>query len=769
MGDKNKLGGKYQDIGTIKVGDETTINNNYYANPAATLPKELTLNLPKTHPGDIIGRENDLDELHRLLGTEKRVLLVNGLGGIGKTTLAQAYVYQYYEQYRHIAWIAQDSDNLANDIVNTQGLRENLSIPAEFDPQQLFGEVIRKLKGIADKPNLLVVDNAEQSIKLCLNVLPSQPDWHLLVTSREEVSGLFTKELDFLSLEQAVELFKKHYTHKKLDEGQIRELVTAVDRHTLTVEILAKTAQALRYDTGQLQNAIANDLQANLDVAHNKQHAGLNRITAYLGAVFNLSNLNEGEIALMKQFACLPAEFHSYELLKDLLVNEDGPGATAFTESLNSLAQKGWLLQNKETDSYKMHRIIAEVTKKQQNISVADVKVPLDAITGRLYLDETRDNPVDKFTWIPFGKALLANFDNVADGEMAVLQNNLALVLRELGDYRGAKALLEKALASDEKNFGTDHLKTANRYSNLALVLKNLGDYQGAKELLEKALTFAEKNFGADHPTTASYYSNLATVLKDLGDYRGAKALLEKANASAEKNFGAEHPTTAISYSNLATVLQDLGDYQGAKALLEKAVASDEKNFGTEHPTTAIDYSNLAAVLRALGDYQEAKGLLEKALASAEKIFGEEHPKTAIRSSNLATVLQDLGDYQGAKALLEKALASNEKNFGTEHPETAISYSNLALVLKDLGDYQGVKVLLEKALASDEMNFGVEHPTTAISYHNLSAMLYELRDYNEALRLSDAALAIVRKVFPAGHPTIETVRWWNEEIKSKIK
>ena len=146
---------------------------------------------------------------------------------------------------------------------------------------------------------------------------------------------------------------------------------------------------------------------------------------------------------------------------------------------------------------------------------------------------------------------------------LSIAENDMALVLQDLGDYAGAKQLLEKAMASDEKNFGPDHPNTVVRYSNLATVLNNLGDYAGAKQLLEKALASNEKNFGPDHPDTAMSYSNLALVLQDLGDYAGAKGLLEKAIASNEKNFGPNHPKTTVSYSNMATILKDLGDYAG--------------------------------------------------------------------------------------------------------------------------------------------------------------------------------------------------------------
>ncbi|WP_083766237.1 tetratricopeptide repeat protein [Chloroherpeton thalassium] len=42
-------------------------------------------------------------------------------------------------------------------------------------------------------------------------------------------------------------------------------------------------------------------------------------------------------------------------------------------------------------------------------------------------------------------------------------------------------------------------------------MLKDLGEYEAAKTLLEKAVKSDEKNFGEAHPYTARSYSSLAT------------------------------------------------------------------------------------------------------------------------------------------------------------------------------------------------------------------------------------------------------------------
>jgi signal recognition particle GTPase len=74
-----------------------------HQNSIAKTSKELTLRIPKIHLTEVIGREDELEDLHKLLFDNKHVVVVNGLGGIGKTTLAQAYMSLYYDDYQHIA------------------------------------------------------------------------------------------------------------------------------------------------------------------------------------------------------------------------------------------------------------------------------------------------------------------------------------------------------------------------------------------------------------------------------------------------------------------------------------------------------------------------------------------------------------------------------------------------------------------------------------------------------------------------------------------
>lgn len=685
-GEKNVVKGSITNIkGDVNIGDRI-IYNYYYTD--AKLAKELTVHLPKIHPDDIIGREEVLIQLHQLLSVDQRVVVVNGIGGSGKTTLAQVYISKYYYEYEHIVWITQSSQGIASDFINASGLLNNLKISTtNLEPGDIFEEIVRKLKSIEDKPNLLIIDNAEQSLKKYKDMLPGPPQWHLLVTSREDLSGFYLKPLDFLTEEQAIKLFKKHYTHKSLKEQNIKDLVISVDYHTLTIEILAKTAQVHRYDAITLKQAIESDIRANVEIA--RQSDLVEKVGTYLRSIFNLSKLSRDEIWLMKQLTCLPPNFYLYDLLYELIIGEEDLHKNNFSENLSELAKKGWLLYNKaDEDSYKLHRIIAEVVKKEHPVIVADVKQLIAVVNLKLSLEATGENWYDKFVWIPYGKSLFANFSEDLSPEIVELGSNLAVMLQDFGDFEEAKEILEKIVFYNEKNRGTEHVVTIDSYVILGSVLNELGEYERAKRLFEKVTDYSEKTYGTKHPKTGTSYFSLARVAIELGDDDEAKILLKKAVRIAEINFGTDPAFTAASYTNIGVLLlNNLEDYEGGMALLEKAIEIGENISDSEQTSTARYY--LAMILKALGDLEGAKKLSEKEVQIAEKNFGTEHVKTATRYNNLAMILLDLGDYSKALELSSKALSIYEKVLPEGHQEIAgasVTYQYIRTTIEENND-----------------------------------------------------------------------------------
>jgi hypothetical protein len=81
---------------------DSTLNNPLFNYGEKEIPKHLgTLPFP---PELFLGREDDLAQVHqKLFGSENVLLLVNGEGGIGKTTFASRYYHRYADGYSHMA------------------------------------------------------------------------------------------------------------------------------------------------------------------------------------------------------------------------------------------------------------------------------------------------------------------------------------------------------------------------------------------------------------------------------------------------------------------------------------------------------------------------------------------------------------------------------------------------------------------------------------------------------------------------------------------
>ena len=769
--------------------------------PRKTFPKPLN-SLPNP-PIEFIGRAYDLASTIELLQGGKKVLLLNGMGGIGKTSLAKKYLHSQYDYYDHIAWVSvlqegseqkEGFQSASEALGGDQLLFKNLGIP--FDPEQdsqmRTQLVLTALKQIPGK-NLLVIDNAGLSLKEIRSQLPSPPDWHVLITSRKDIPGLFPKRIDELVPHEAQELFYAFYPSGRSEAEAVKNLLEHIGYHTLSIELFAKTCQKVpsanpSHLLEKLKQRRFDKISRQVWSEHSDREVA---VYGYLLAIFEESELEAKEVDLLTQLAILPSEDMSWELLLDIFQIEDA-AQEAFETALMGLVEKGWLSGG---DTFKVHQLIQVLIRYKFPPTAENCLAVINGVESKLYIDESKDNPIEKFPWVVHGESILYHIKE-ARGKLNDLKNNLGLVYKELGRYQEAAVLLEEALNADlailgeeapnlsrrraslgivyyelgryeeareileealqleiEKH-GEEHSTVAISRSNLALVYQALGRYEAAAQLLEAALESDRTNFGEQHPTVASSRSNLALVYKDLGRYEAAAQLLEAALESDRTNFGEQHPNVARSRSNLALVYKDLGRYEAAAQLLESALESDRTNFGEQHPEVAIKSSNLALVYKALGRYEAAAQLLESALESDRTNFGEQHPNVARSSSNLALVYQDLGRYEAAAQLLESALESDRTNFGEQHPNVAIRSSNLASVYQDLGRYEAAAQLLESALESDRTNFGEQHPNVATTSSNLALVYQALGRYEEAAELLEAALESDRTNFGEQHPEV---------------
>ncbi|NOT51467.1 MAG: tetratricopeptide repeat protein [Chitinophagaceae bacterium] len=652
----------------------------------------LLTNIPK-HDDEFIGREEDLKNLEKELEASSKIVLMNGLGGIGKTTLAKKFVQDNLNNYDHVAWIevkTQDTGHEQNmSITEAFAYNEVLtkSLNLEFTNESndvRFQLIIQALSNLPGK-NLLVIDNARDDLNNIKDILPRPPQWNILITSRNNFSGFKIIEIETLPKGKAKELFKAYYKNPA-DEKDVEDLLTEIGYHTLTIELLAKT---LAYPGQKLpvkevfqkirsRQLSSPELQRKIELNHSKAET---EIYLHLLQTFSLLPLTEQEQWLMKQFCFLLPVSYTIDELENFLNIKNEEKEKELHETLNALSKKGWLQLNER--SYNIHRIVQQMTDYQLQPSLKDVEQLVEKFKN-LLLTDVYTNITKLFFLIPYAEFILSKLRE-EEIELPVIggfQINLAEVIRKLGNYEKARQMLEACLKNHIKTLGDDHPDVARGQSNLAMLYKDFGEFEKAKELLELALKKYIKNFGEDHPAVVIVRSNLAIIYRSLKDYEKAKELLELTLGNAIKNLGEGHPVVALRQSNLALVYKDLKEYKKAKELLEHALENDIKNLGEDHPSVSVDQSNLALIYQDIGEYEKAKELLELALKNNIKNFDEDHPEVVIVQSNLASLYQQLGEYEKTETLLNKAYSSRIRTLGKDHPKTKIIEEKLKYLKK---------------------------------------------------------------------------------------
>jgi tetratricopeptide (TPR) repeat protein len=438
----NALEEKIQ-LGIIKE-EEATLEKNKISNALLGAADEIEgivsprysqspkrLNKLPNQPLEFIGRVADLTFVKESFQKNKPILLLNGIGGVGKTTLAKQYLYNHYNSYKHIAWISvldesNDMDRGYRTIAEALEEDETLLNNLGLDPSRirkanknLSKLVLDKLKGLSEGKNLLVIDNAGFSFEEIRGSLPNPPEWHILVTSRKKLPGLYPIHIEELPPEQALELFYLYYPKGKKEESIVNQLLKYIGYHTLTIELFAKSCDISPSTTPQKILQLVHGQQlSELNYKVSSQHSDREvEVYGYLLTVFELTRyeLDDIELQVLKQLAVLPSVDFSWELLLRVFhVGKDNQ--SKFESALIGLVKKGWIIGN---EGYKIHQLIQEIIRYKFSATEDNCSSVLKGVFHQLYgLFKNRKEHIsykerdEVELWIKFGEALLFHINS---------------------------------------------------------------------------------------------------------------------------------------------------------------------------------------------------------------------------------------------------------------------------------------------------------------------------------------------------------------------
>lgn len=386
--------------------------------PGPSLQPALRFRVPP-RPTFFLGRKALLEGIHqRLAGNNNssNALLLYGVGGMGKTTVMQEYLYQTHClcHFNRII-VAPVNKNLKQAFISAAA--QALGLEEEKRALADEGEQLNMITGMMSKlsadNNLFVLDNINEydyDDLVEIQTHLSETGWKFIITSRafpDSYSGL---NIDELNDEDASLLFAYHYFPgdfsllgaDELQEhllaliaqnnlaGEIKDLLNHILKHTLLTELLAKAGEKKGLSLPELlQSLKARDfkhpkLQRIILIGQNGKTLSNDTLHNYLLDLFETEYLttNTGidaidaehmrKIDVLRFFSVLPATDIPIDDLCFLWGVKDDD-VNDFEDRLDQLRQIGWLQTKNLADehkswslplkktSYKMHPLIQQV------------------------------------------------------------------------------------------------------------------------------------------------------------------------------------------------------------------------------------------------------------------------------------------------------------------------------------------------------------------------------------------------------------------------
>ncbi|MFT2016520.1 tetratricopeptide repeat protein [Streptomyces sp. 796.1] len=642
--------------GVVSTGDHATIDARTFHLPAqaARQPADVsaphgTTNLPAPANPDFVDRVDPQASLMAALGGAgpAEPLVVQGLGGTGKSALALEVAHRLRDRFDLVWWLRADSaSSLTHGLADLATRLAPHPVLAAATSAERAGWALGWLQ--AHQGWLLVLDDAASPRDLApvLGVATGR----YLITSRHATGWrrlARTLPLDTLPADAAVELLMRIIEPEGPDEEhalaclaeELGQLPLALEQAAAYIESTAISPatylERLRSHPGRMYAATATGREAD------DQRTVARIWQLSLRAITTQQPVAGDLLRLLAWYAPDP-------LPRDVLggVHEVlGEDPFAVDEALALLHGYSMITLTRQTVT--VHRLVQAVARTPDP---ADSQRTSQAITtarerATLLLERALpQNPLFNVPGWPRWRELLPHLRALTDQtpqdekgpHTAGLLVAASAYLQGDGHTSTAITCAQQAVDLHTQLHGPDDPATLTARSFLASAHRAAGDLEAATPVHQQNLADHERVHGPDHPDTLVARANLAYLHALRGDLTQARDLHRQNLTDMQRLHGPDHPHTINARANLASAHRDLGDLEVAITLHREAVAAYERVYGPDHSETVTARCNLAYAHRLAGDTETATTLFTRVLADRERLYGVDHPLTEVARQFLA-------------------------------------------------------------------------------------------------------------------------------------
>jgi tetratricopeptide (TPR) repeat protein len=748
--------GRDVSAGIANIGGNLTVEGDVTVVTVNQGKKERVCPTAPNPPTYFTGRVAELQTLrNRLLGQELvAITAVQSMGGMGKTTLAQALCHLPDNPFKAVLWAEITQNPLARSHLEAWGryAKPDFTSPADTPLEHIADYVRAQLTDLLTEecgyPVLIVFDdvweNGFETMRLLQRAAPQ--DAHILLTTRHDnvVREFQAKSIQLheLNNSEARAMLEKLRDNPHLTNADLDRTVQLIQGHPLALELAAASLNGAEnkadisdiladYATGIREGItfdamdIGADRPRSLNVvfgrSYNTLSADNQRYFRALGILAQDSTWSPNIAAALWDVADEREVRTIHKHLRTTaLIHQD----TELTETSDST----WYGQ------HPLLRSFALAFLKQHNEKDTTFRRYAEHITKVVYFFREKDDKPEE--WGSLDPYLL-HIHHVGDElvKWYAVNNEAWVELAFEFACNTDKYLLNRPEALFAEVAG-ERLPIRLNWLEMGLAAS-----RQQRNRRYEGLFLGELGY------IASFFGNNEASLK----YR-----LQALDIWRELNNKREE---AVTLSNIGGVYYGIGDIQQTVSYFQQALPIQQQVGDTADGAKTLN--NIGIVYWSLGDNEQALSYFQQALPLSQQAGDKQ--QEAVTLNNIGMVYQSLGDNEQALSYCQQALPLSQQ-VGDKEQE-AKTLNNMAGVYDDLGDKQQALTYYQQVIDIFQQLGAIAHEVVV---RGNMAVLKSSSNVDEAIHELEQAIALLQsKNFPhsASGGTLEDYEAFLADLK----
>lgn len=518
---------RYQDAGAMLLDLQLL-------KQSMTVPAALSGQTERTNPYRLInklplvrevfeGRDDLLDTIHQFFQEGKRILFLEGIGGIGKSEVAKNFAIRHKNDYDNILFCSYTSsirDLVCSPyIIEIEGFRERENEPRNV----LFQRKLQVLRTLMGARTLLIIDNYNVNQDPDFSTF-TEGSFSLLLTTQSAHPGFPSLPVEAIPSEDVkLNVFEKYYGFPISEEDKpfVKEMIRYVSSHTYAIELLAKQMAVSFYSGEKMLTMLKNRTFANSGMEPIPEPQGSGTAWYHICNIFHISVLNEKEQDILRCLFLMGPPGVKASLFLNWI------GMNSFEPIINSLIRRHWI-RREEEQRINLHPLVSEVVfyvLKPTIPNCRDFLYRFAQFSFHFWLQNYKIN-------LEIGENILfiLNYFSPLDGAEFLLFEPLCSALWQIGKFDDAISFCHQLLQTTISYWGEYSMEAG-------FVAKALGGcYFNSGQLLE-SIPWYQKGLDYMVATDREESEDLAMSLEKVGrcytwegnqDFEKAESLLQK-------------------------------------------------------------------------------------------------------------------------------------------------------------------------------------------------------------------------------------------------